>query len=196
MAELTPQTSAFWFQVQWSVPVSPPLFSPNKTLPWAMPWFQANSHDSPAKPSLFCRAPCLFQRKVLLVWFILLLKAPSWCWPVAWDTDCVPPCQIVTFARVDFCLSLSHPLCYKQFMSRDEHLSVSPIESNIKSCTREWRRSLNWPETPCRRPYRYWKSFPSTVAFYELGGPSSSKDKDVAKWASPFCFPPMLKYVQ
>ena len=55
-----PQTSAFQFQVQCFISNSLPYFSPNKTSLWTTPSFLSHSLCSTAKPSSFCRAPCLF----------------------------------------------------------------------------------------------------------------------------------------
>lgn len=76
-----------WFQVQCSVLMSPSLISPNKTLPWAMPWFPNCVLILPQSPLSPSESFIVLQRflpssypvpKVLLVWFFsLLIKSVS-----------------------------------------------------------------------------------------------------------------------
>lgn len=152
-------------QVQCSISNSLPCFSP-----------QQNSHESHHH---FCStalaqlqnplhsAEPLPVLKVLLVWSVCLLKAPLWCWPKAWVTDWVPP------------LLKSHSFCTGWFL-----LFPSPIPYVINSvwagdrCLSSCPQQIPWQSLApvsgdghwigLRVPVkglRYWKSFPSKVAF-------------------------------
>lgn len=166
VAELAAQTSAFRFQNHYSGPVSPPLFNPNKTLGWATPWFLPDSPHSPLKPSvLHSSLPVL---KVLLVWFVHWLQAPLWRWPVAWVTDCVPPCWMVTSAVVDF--YLLHLASLMLWTVGEQGWTPLCIPSRIQNKALHQREEmvieLSWDS--CGRTERYRQAFSSKSAFSSL----------------------------
>lgn len=136
--------------------------APNKTLNYTI--------ISVPQPSLNCKTLFILQSslpvlKVLLVWSVCLLKAPSWCWPKAWVTDWVPP------------LLKSH-VCTGWFL-----LIPSPIPYVINSVWAATGAFLCPQQIPWQslapvsgdghwiglrvpvKGLRYWKSFPSKVAF-------------------------------